>query len=74
MTIVFIPSLISLLISKAEEKGSPLSEEEVLNIRDTATAIRLDAEAALSMIESRGYQDIDPENCWDEWIAFRKEN
>lgn len=73
MTIVFIPSLISLLVSKAEQKGSPLTEDEVLDIRDNATAISLDGEAALGVTERRGYRDIDPENCWDEWLAFRGE-
>lgn len=73
MTIVFIPSLISLLVSKAEQKGSPLTEGEVLDIRDNATAIILDGEAALEVTERRGYRDIDPENCWDEWLAFRGE-
>ncbi|KNC11539.1 hypothetical protein AC790_13285 [Pantoea sp. RIT-PI-b] len=74
MTIVFVPSLISLLLSKAEEKGSPLTEEEVLVIRDNATAISVDAHTALSMSESRGYRDIDPEYCWAEWLAFRSDH
>ncbi|MRT26943.1 hypothetical protein GJV14_23545 [Enterobacteriaceae bacterium RIT697] len=73
MTIVFVPSLIALLLSKADEKGSPLTELEVLDIRDNATAIYVDAEAPLSMSESRGYRDIDPENCWAEWLAFMSE-
>lgn len=70
MTILFIPSLISLLVSKAEEKGSPLTKEEVIDIRDNATAIITDAEGALAVAERRGYQDIDPENCWDDWLDF----
>ncbi|WP_394547172.1 hypothetical protein [Pantoea ananatis] len=72
MTLLFIPSLISLLVYKAEEKGSPLTEEEVLGIRDNATAIVTDAEGALAMAERRGYKDIDPENCWTEWLDFNK--
>lgn len=72
MTIVFIPSLISLLVFKAEEKGSPLTEEEVLDIRDNATAISLHTEGVLSMIESRVCQDIDSESCWDEWLNYNK--
>jgi len=71
--VLFIPSLISLLVSKAEEKGSPLTEEEVLAIRDNATAIVTDAEGILAVTERRGYKDIDPENCWNEWLAFRGE-
>lgn len=74
MIILFIPSLISLLVSKAEEKGSPLTEEEVLAIRDNATAIVTDAEGVLAVAERRGYQDIDPEHCWEEWLAFNRQN
>jgi hypothetical protein len=72
--VLFIPSLISLLVSKAEEKGSPLTEEEVLDIRDNATAIVTDAEGVLALAERRGYQDIDPEHCWEEWLDFNRQD
>jgi hypothetical protein len=72
--VLFIPSLISLLVSKAEEKGSPLTEEEVLAIRDNATAIVTDAEGVLAVAERRGYQDIDPEHCWEEWLDFNRQD
>ncbi|WP_312759694.1 hypothetical protein [Pantoea brenneri] len=72
--VLFIPSLISLLVSKAEEKGSPLTEEEVLAIRDNATAIVTDAEGILAVAERRGYQDIDPEHCWEEWLDFNRKD
>ncbi|MDQ0548208.1 hypothetical protein [Pantoea agglomerans] len=74
MIILFIPSLISLLVSKAEVKGSPLTEEEVLAIRDNATAIVTDAEGVLAVAERRGYQDIDPEHCWEEWLDFNRQD
>ncbi|KHJ69691.1 hypothetical protein QU24_02210 [Pantoea rodasii] len=73
MTIVFIPPLVTLLLSKEQEKGSSLTEEDVNSIRDNATAIVLDRDAALTLAESRGYRDIDPENCWSEWASFRGE-
>jgi len=72
--VLFIPSLISLLVSKAEEKGSSLTEEEVLAIRDNATAIVTDAEGVLAVAERRGYQDIDPEHCWEEWLDFNRQD
>jgi hypothetical protein len=72
--VLFIPSLISLLVSKAEEKGSPLTEEEVLAIRDNATAIVTDVEGVLAVAERRGYQDIDPEHCWEEWLDFNRQD
>ncbi|WP_337027173.1 hypothetical protein [Pantoea eucalypti] len=74
MIVLFIPSLISLLVSKAEEKGSPLTEEEVLAIRDNATAIVTDAQGVLAVAERRGYQDIDPEHCWEEWLDFNRQD
>ncbi|MEN4974034.1 hypothetical protein ABEH62_09155 [Pantoea eucalypti] len=74
MIVLFIPSLISLLVSKVEEKGSPLTEEEVLAIRDNATAIVTDAEGVLAVAERRGYQDIDPEHCWEEWLDFNRQD
>ena len=73
MTIVFVPPLIALLLSKEQEKGSRLTEEEVLSIRDDATAIIVDTEVALKMAEDRGYRDIDPDNCWAEWCNFKGE-
>ncbi|WP_343463523.1 hypothetical protein [Pantoea sp.] len=74
MTILFVPSLISLLVSKAEDKGSPLTEQEVLDIRDNATAIVTDPEGILAVAERRGYQDIDPEHCWEEWLDFNRQD
>ncbi|WP_413676534.1 hypothetical protein [Pantoea dispersa] len=73
MNIIFVPPLITLLLRKESEKGSPLTEDEVNSIRDDATALSLDSETALAMAESRGYRDIDPENCWAEWLAFRSD-
>ena len=67
MTIVFIPPLITLLLSKEQEQGSPLTEEDVIRVRDNATAIVVDSDAARALAESRGYRDIDPENCWDTY-------
>ncbi|HCJ7779426.1 TPA: hypothetical protein NV452_004245, partial [Citrobacter freundii] len=43
----------------------------VESIRDGATAVRLPAEAAEDIIRERGYRDIDPENVWREWQAYK---
>ncbi|WP_337022482.1 MULTISPECIES: hypothetical protein [unclassified Pantoea] len=71
MSIVFVPPLIALLLSKEKEKGTSLTEEEVLTIRDNATAIAVDNDVAASMAQSRGYRDINPENCWEAWCELR---
>lgn len=71
--ITFIPSLVSVLWAHEKEKGSPLTEQEVLDIRNKATAVALPPESAVAVEESRGYHDIDADNCWEEWQRARVE-
>ena len=71
MKIVFIPALIIVLIDKEQGMGRELTRDEVESMRDDATAIRLPAEAAEDIIRERGYRDIDPENVWREWQAYK---
>ena len=73
MSLVYIPALLPLLLNKENEKGSPLTEEEVSHIRDGATCIEVARDIAFTMAECRGYVDINPEKCWDEWRAYRSE-
>lgn len=68
-----VPSLVATLVNRERTKGSPLTEEEVLQIRDNLEAIAVPPDVARKMDESRGYLDINPENCWDEWQQARKE-
>ncbi|MGN8163280.1 hypothetical protein ACTJKZ_11980 [Pantoea sp. 22096] len=72
MSLVYIPALIPLLLKKENEKGSPLTEEEVISVRDSATCIEVASDIAFTMAECRGYFDINPEKCWDEWRVLRK--
>jgi hypothetical protein len=69
---VFIPSLVSVLLHYEQEKGSPLSEEEVISIRDASAAVMVPESSVIALIERRGYQDIDPEHCWELWQEARK--
>lgn len=71
MKIIFIPALIVVLIDKEQDMGRELTRDEVESIRDGTTAIRLQAEAAEDIIRERGYRDIDPENVWREWQAYK---
>ncbi|WP_212023913.1 hypothetical protein [Citrobacter portucalensis] len=71
MKIVFIPALIAVLIDKEQDMGRELTRDEVESIRDDATAIRLPTESAEDIIRERGYRDIDPENVWREWQAYK---
>jgi uncharacterized protein YeaC (DUF1315 family) len=70
---VFIPALAPLLVRAEQLKGAPLTEEEVLRVRDNAICVMMTAQQKAATEEQRGYQDIDPENCWAEWQELREE-
>lgn len=69
--LVFIPSLMALLHSEEDRKGAPLTEREVLAIRDKASCMAMDPRAAQTMERSRGYADIDPERAFEHWQMLR---
>ncbi|XYQ83725.1 hypothetical protein ACTAB8_23505 [Pseudomonas syringae] len=69
--LVFIPALVAILTAVENEKGSPLTEEEVIGIRDKVTCMAVRFSVALSMEQERGYPDIVAENCWEEWQRHR---
>lgn len=69
---VFMPSLSALLVNAEGNKGAPLTEQEVLAIRDKSVCVMMPLDQAVKMDESRGYCDINPENCWDEWLMLRQ--
>lgn len=71
LCLVFIPSLVSLLKAAEDRKGAQLSEVEVLEIRDHATATAVPFSAAFALEKKRGYKDIVPEECWKEWQRIR---
>ncbi|WAH61390.1 hypothetical protein LZ023_16540 [Pseudomonas silvicola] len=71
LCLVFIPPLVSLLKAAEDCKGTPLSEVEVLEIRDHATATAVPFSAAFAFEKERGYRDIVPEECWKEWQRIR---
>jgi uncharacterized protein YegJ (DUF2314 family) len=66
-----IPSLSSILLAAEKEKGSPLSEAEVLSIRDNSSSILTPKSVVDTLVEKRGHEDLDPENVWNEWLMFR---
>ncbi len=70
---VFIPSLVTLLVHHEREKGSPLTQEEVLAIRGKAVCMTMRLSMAIEMAEKRGYTDIPAETCWESWREFRKQ-
>ncbi len=68
---LFMPSLVATLANKEQKKGEPLTEAEVLAIRDSCHVVMSPPEAAKKVTEARGYADIDPENVWVEWQRVR---
>jgi len=69
---VFIPALALLLRQAEQAKGSPLTRAEVLQVRDKGVCMMLRPSAALELEEKRGFRDIDPEDCWEDWQALRQ--
>lgn len=66
-----VPALVAVLLNLESKKGSPLTEEEVLKARDNASCVAMPKEVHESIVESRGYSDIDPERAWEEWLEIR---
>ncbi|WP_030155400.1 hypothetical protein [Glycomyces sp. NRRL B-16210] len=71
LVLEFSPPLIALLLAAERSKGGPLTEEEVLDLRDGATCIRMPRSVAALMADQRGYADLDPERCWEQWQTVR---
>jgi len=70
---LFMPSLAAILTGAETKEGRPLTEKEVLSIRDKAPTMVVPNNVILKMNESRQYQDIDPKSVWTEWQALRAE-
>jgi hypothetical protein len=72
LCLVFVPTLVALLYHAESTLGEPLTEPQVLAIRDNANCITLPYGLAAKAEQARGYADIAPENCWAEWQAARE--
>ncbi|MBD8879902.1 hypothetical protein IHE49_05365 [Rhodanobacter sp. 7MK24] len=73
LCLVFIPALVALLYKAEQTKGAPLTEDQVIAIRDHANCVALPYSMAISGEKTRGYPDIVAENCWAEWQSARKQ-
>jgi hypothetical protein len=69
---VFIPPLVVILAQIEKSRGVPLTESEVLEIRDKAICMVLRKSMAEDMAAKRGYGDLDPEVCWEQWCEIRQ--
>jgi hypothetical protein len=68
---VFIPSLVSVLKGHELDKGTQLTEQEVIAIRGKSIPVALSRSDALRLEDHRGYQDVDPAHCWETWRKLR---
>ena len=68
---VFMPALVTLLISAEELNGSPLTRNQAMAIRDNANCVMLPPSAEAEIEQERGYPDIDPERYWEDWLIVR---
>jgi hypothetical protein len=75
MVTVFLNPLMMLLAGAERQKGSPLTEAEVLRVRDTAACVQMTQSQANKFYESLDSQmpipRLNPESIWDEWQAVR---
>jgi hypothetical protein len=69
--IVFIPSLAAILLAKEESMGRPLTEAEVVSIRDTSiVTVMPTGDVSLAV---REYEDVNPINVWVSWKQLRSQ-
>ncbi len=73
LCLVIVPALVAILLNAEQAKGAPLTETEVISIRDGAQCIAMPASAAAAVVADRGYEDIDAEAAWPEWQRVRLE-
>ena len=74
LVFLFLPSLIATLVHHEDKKGAPLTREDVLSIRDKCKVEAVTPEVYQQVSQKRGYDDIDPENCWAEWLDYKEAN
>lgn len=74
LVIVPIPPLVVLLLHLEKAKGEPLTEAEVVEARGKAICMTMPASKAGALAQARGYADIDPENIWTDWLAFKSQS
>jgi|GEM_PF-2358261 len=69
---IFKPSLVYMLSAEERRKGKCLTEKEVEQICDQAIVMTAEISRIKEIEESRGYKDINPNNCWEEWLEFKR--
>ena len=68
---VAMPPLLLQLENALKKKGAPLTEKEVLDLRDRAPCIQMEVADAQLLAESRG-ADLDLNNPWPAWSVHQQ--
>jgi hypothetical protein len=72
---VFLNPLYMLLAGAEKQKGRPLTQDEVLAVRDSAVHIMMPPEQAKKFYESLDSQvrvyRMNPDRVWEEWQEIR---
>jgi hypothetical protein len=51
--------------------GAPLTEAQVIRIRDEALVVVAPADVVAATVQQRGYAEVDADNPWESWQALR---
>ena len=70
---VFVPSLAAILLKAERSRTTPFTEEDAIAIRDRCSCTMVPPAVAEAMAEKRGYIDIDPERCWEEFSDLKND-
>ena len=72
MVNVYVPALVALLTRAEELTKRPLSESEVLRIRDNAEKVSQPLSVMPAFLQQRGYHDLYAPEAWEEWQLYRE--
>jgi len=71
LALVFVPSLGALLTRAQQLSDAPLTEQQVLRIRDRSNVVAVHHDVARRTEEQRGYVDIDAADAWRDWSRLQ---
>ena len=71
LTLMFVPALAVQLEQAEWRKCAPLTEEEVLRLRDQAIRFPVPASLVDGLEACRGFRDLSPGRVWEEWQERR---
>lgn len=68
---IYMPSLIYTLAAHESNKDRDLTEKEVEQICERANVMITEISQYKQMQAFRSYKDINPKNCWKEWLHYK---